>query len=80
MADQDGGINFDFLIGVVNDATQQVKKQLDEIEKTKSAVSIGKMFKMQMMMNHLSQISEMSTGVMSAMNTAVSGMARNVKA
>jgi hypothetical protein len=34
---------------------------------------------MQMLMNHLSQLSEMSTAVVNASNTAINTMARNVK-
>ena len=77
--DSSSGIQFDFLKGVVNDATQQVKKKLEEIKNNKSAISIGSMFEMQMLMNHLSQLSEMSTSVISSMNSSVSSMARNVK-
>lgn len=79
MADDNTGIQFDFLKGVVNDATQQVKTKLEKIKSNKSAISIGDMFEMQMLMNHLAQLSEMSTSVMSASNSAVSSMARNVK-
>ena len=38
------------------------------------------MFEMQMLMNHLSQLSEMATSVVSASNSAIADMARNVKA
>lgn len=72
-------ITFGFLKDVINDATQAVKSKLDAIKKTKSAISIGDMFEMQMLMNHLSQLSEMSTSVISLMNSSVSSMARNVK-
>jgi len=34
---------------------------------------------MQLLMNHLSQVSEMSTSIVSASNSAISSMARNVK-
>jgi hypothetical protein len=34
---------------------------------------------MQMLMNHLSQLSEMATAVVSSANSAISSMARNVK-
>jgi len=37
------------------------------------------MFDRQMGMNKLSQVSEMSTSIISAMNTAINSMARNVK-
>jgi hypothetical protein len=75
----DVGIEFGFLKDVINTATQKVKTKLEEIKKVESAISIGSMFEMQMLMNHLSQLSEMSTSVISSMNTSVSSMARNVK-
>lgn len=73
------GVSVDFLKEVVNNATQEVKNKLDKIKNNKSAISIGDMFEMQMLMNHLSQLSEMSTSVVSSMNSSISSMARNVK-
>lgn len=67
------------LFSLVNTATISAKAKLLEIQKRRSAISIGDMFEMQMLMNHLSQLSEMSTAVVSASNTAISSMARNVK-
>jgi hypothetical protein len=43
------------------------------------SISIADMFSMQMSMNQLSQLSEMSTAVVSAANTSIESMARNVK-
>lgn len=67
------------LIRVVTDATESAKNKLDDIKARQSAISIGDMFDMQMLMNHLSQLSEMSTSVVSASNTAILSMSRNVK-
>ncbi|NGX57946.1 MAG: hypothetical protein K940chlam3_00847 [Chlamydiae bacterium] len=67
------------LIKVVTDATTSAKNKLDDIKSRGSAISIGDMFDMQMLMNHLSQLSEMSTSVVSASNTAILSMSRNVK-
>lgn len=67
------------LFKIVNDATVSAKQKLAQIKDRKSAISIGDMFEMQMLMNHLSQLSEMSTAVVSASNSAISTMARNVK-
>lgn len=67
------------LFSLVNTATVSAKAKLLEIQQRRSAISIGDMFEMQMLMNHLSQLSEMSTSVVSASNTAISAMARNVK-
>lgn len=73
------GFSVEALFHLVNDATLSAKAKLLEIKSRRSAVSIGDMFEMQMLMNHLSQLSEMSTNVISASNTAISSMARNVK-
>jgi len=73
------GFNVQRLFEVVNDATVSAKAKLLEIKSRRSAISIGDMFEMQMLMNHLSQISEMATAVVSASNSAIASMARNVK-
>jgi Family of unknown function (DUF5407) len=73
------GFRIDFLISIVNDATVSAKAKLAILQARRSSISIADMFDMQMLMNHLSQLSEMSTNVVSASNTAISSMARNVK-
>ena len=73
------GFSVNVLFGIINDATISAKTKLLEIQSRRSAISIGDMFEMQMLMNHLSQLSEMSTGVVSASNTAIMSMARGVK-
>lgn len=74
------GFKVDFLISVVNDATVSAKRKLEILKARRSSISIADMFDMQMLMNHLSQLSEMSTAVVSASHSAISSMARNVKA
>lgn len=71
--------NMNTLVQIVTNATTSAKTKLDNIKARGSAISIGDMFDMQMLMNHLSQLSEMSTSVVSASNTAILSMARNVK-
>jgi hypothetical protein len=73
------GFQVQLLFKTVNDATISAQTKLSSIRTRKSAISIGDMFEMQMLMNHLSQISEMSTNVVSAANSAITSMARNVK-
>lgn len=73
------GFNINFLISIVNDATVSAKNKLAILKARRSSISIADMFDMQMLMNHLSQLSEMSTNVVSASNSAISSMARNVK-
>lgn len=73
------GFNVSHLFLIVNNATLSAKAKLLEIQNRRSAISIGDMFEMQMLMNHLSQLSEMSSNVVSASNAAIIAMARNVK-
>jgi len=79
MAQEREAFSMETLIEVVTDATVSAKQKLNDIKARRSAISIGDMFDMQMLMNHLSQLSEMSTSVVSAANTAILSMARNLK-
>lgn len=73
------GFQVSSLFKLVNDATRSAQAKIIEIQGRRSAISIGDMFEMQMLMNHLSQLSEMATAVVSAANTSIQSMARNVK-
>lgn len=73
------GFNVESLFQLINDATISAKTKLLEIKNRRSSISIGDMFEMQMLMNHLAQLSEMATGVVSASNSAIMSMARGVK-
>lgn len=72
------GFDVKKLFQVVNDATVSAKAKLSKIKDMKSAISIGDMFEMQMLMNHLSQLSEMSTSVVGASNDAIKSMASKI--
>ena len=73
------GFSVKSLFSLINTATQSAKAKLLQIQERRSAISIADMFEMQMLMNHLSQLSEMSTAVVSASHSMLSTMARNVK-
>ncbi len=73
------GFEVNQLFKVVNNATISAKIKIGLISARRSAISVGDMFEMQMLMNHLSQLSEMATNVVSAANSAIMSMARNVK-
>jgi hypothetical protein len=66
------------LIGGVDDLEKAATDRLDVL-KTSNAISIGDMFEMQLLMNDLSQMSEMTTSVVSASNSAVKSMAQNLR-
>jgi hypothetical protein len=74
------GFSVKTLFAIINNATVSAKAKLSSIKSRRSAISIGDMFEMQMLMNHLSQLSEMATSVVSASNSAIASMARNLKA
>jgi hypothetical protein len=73
------GFKIDFLSSIINDATVSAKAKLAILQARRSSISIADMFDMQMLMNNLSQLSEMATSVVSAANSAIASMARNVK-
>ena len=73
------GMTFSVLVDMIEDLTQIAKSKIAMIRSKKSAMSIADMFDLQMAMNKLSQFSEMSTSIISAMNSALTSMARNLK-
>jgi hypothetical protein len=73
------GFSVKALFAIINNATISAKAKLSSIKGRRSAISIGDMFEMQMLMNHLSQLSEMATSVVSASNSAIASMSRNIK-
>ena len=79
MVEEREGFSVEGLIDIVSDATLSARQKLDDIKTRRSAISIADMFDMQILMNHLSQISEMSSAVVNASNAAINTMARAVK-
>lgn len=67
------------LVSLLTNATQSAKNQVLKMQNLGSSISIGDMFNMQITMNKLSQLSEMTTNVVSALNTMIMSMSRNVK-
>jgi Family of unknown function (DUF5407) len=72
-------ISIDNLFEHIAEATLDARKKLEELAAGREKVNIVDMFEIQMLMNHLSQLSDMVTSVVSASNLAISNMARNVK-
>lgn len=73
------GLQFSYLVDAIEQLTVIAKSKIAMIRSQKSSMSIADMFDLQMAMNRLSQFSEMSTSIISSMNTAINAMARNVK-
>lgn len=66
----------DDLKNLINDAMKLAKEKLVSIKSKKmDEVNIGDMFEMQWLMNNMSQLSEMTSQVVSACNTACQSMA-----
>lgn len=72
------GVYFSVLVDEIERLTQIAKSKIAAIRSKRSAMSIADMFDLQMAMNKLSQFSEMSTSIISAMNTACTSMARKI--
>lgn len=71
-------VTFGYLVDMIEQLTLTAKSKIARIRSQKSAMSIGDMFDLQMAMNKLSQFSEMSTSVISAMNTAMNSVSRKI--
>jgi hypothetical protein len=63
----------------IKQATADVQARLELLKQQGEQISIVDMFEMQILMNKLSQLSEMSSSILSASNSAIASMARNVK-
>jgi len=64
----------------IQQAVAEAAQKLQELREAEGqGVGVADMFEMQMLMNHFSQLSEMSTSVVQASNAAMLSMARNVK-
>jgi Family of unknown function (DUF5407) len=59
--------------------TDELADPIAEVKRRLASRDGTTMFEMQMLMNHLSQLSEMSGSAVSAANSAISSMPRNVK-
>jgi exo-beta-1,3-glucanase (GH17 family) len=73
------GDRFSEMLRSMQEQSAAVQKQLDSMRAKGDSISVPDMFEMQMLMNKLSQMSEMSTGILSASNAAIASMARNIK-
>jgi hypothetical protein len=67
------------LLAGLDEQTQAAMELLKTIKQRGQDVSIGEMFEMQMVMNKLTQFSEMSSSVQAAIHGALLSVARNMK-
>lgn len=73
------GIDAKGLIEMIEAETQKVNDALAAMQENPDEINIADMFSMQLLMNHTAQQSEMATSIVSASNTAINSMARNIK-
>lgn len=71
-------IEFSPLVDMIEFLSVQAKSQIAKIRSKKSSMSVADMFDLQMSMNKLSQFSEMSTAVVSAIHTSIGAINRNL--
>lgn len=72
-------VQFSALVNMIDYLSGQAVSKIAAIRSKKSAMSIADMFDLQMAMNKLSQFSEMSTSVVSAINTSANSINRGIK-
>jgi hypothetical protein len=72
-------IDFKDLTDEIETFSKSVKDQITTIKGKSGGVSIGDMFDMQTQMNKLTQLTEMSTGVIAGINGAIGAINRNLK-
>jgi Family of unknown function (DUF5407) len=68
------------LVSEIEDNVREIKEKIREgTNPSGNNPSIAELFEMQMLMNHLSQISDMSTNVVSGSNQAIADLVRGFK-
>jgi hypothetical protein len=72
-------INMSSMIEIVDNQQSTVRAKLSAIQAAKSSISIADMFDMQMLMNKLSQFSEMTSAVVSSTNSAIKSMTSGIR-
>jgi hypothetical protein len=72
------GLSVQDLFNIINDAVETGAK-LQEIKQNATSVNIGDMFASQLLLNHLSQLSERITAIISVANDAIASQCRNCR-
>lgn len=76
--ERQAGFAFAPLADMINDLTNQVKQKIVDMRENQDTMSIADMFDLQMAMNKLSQMSELSTTVLAEANKAISRILQNM--
>jgi len=75
---QDFNITFRDLSVIIGARALDVQKKLEALAAKSEAINVTETIEIQMSANHLSQVSEMATSIMSAAKTSISSIARNL--
>jgi hypothetical protein len=75
---QEVSISLNALSKIIETQAAEVEKKVRELQ-NKRGIDISEMYKLQLDMSRLTQLSEMSTSLISAANSSIASMARNVK-
>lgn len=67
------------MVTEINADAVTIEKRLEILAAKENEINFRDMFRVQALLNHLSQVQEASTGILSASNSAIASMARNVK-
>lgn len=73
------GFSIEGLKDKIQDASDAVKAQLAKFDTPNEEINIKDMFEMQIKMNHLNQLSDMTSGVVAATNAAIKTMTSNMR-
>jgi uncharacterized protein DUF5407 len=73
------GVSTRQLIAVIQAQHDEINRLLDQIAES-DEIDIPDLFELQLLMNHLSQLSEMSASIVASAHAAIESMARNIKA
>ena len=71
-------LHFNQLIEIIESATSDAQVKINDLQSRKDNIGIADMFEMQILVNQLTQLAEMSTSVVAASNSAIRTMAQNV--
>lgn len=76
---QDLAVAMRLMVTEINMEAVAIEKKFEILAAKEDQISVRDMFHVQALINHLSQVQEASTSILSASNSAVANMARNVK-
>lgn len=78
--DTSGGFSANSILQMVDATQKALKAQMDALSNSNSDnIDVTQMFRVQLLANQMSQVSEAASNVISTANSAISTAARNIK-